>query len=312
MRYTLFFVLLFLLLSCNRLEEKDMAVLSAANESLEVSNKTIENNSLEIYSALNAYLSDPSKRTYTLKWQPIAEQVKTLTDSVITTINIIRQKLITETGGAFGRIQSTSHFNKTQPVSKVFFIEKNGEELNQQLANYKQKLFLINEEFANAFEKNILIYTKEYEIDSSTSKDFVTTYFKNINTLSAFLLLNKIENNIRKIENDFVRFCFDRTSVIHGCGFSQNISTILSQNSTVFKVGESIEITAGVGSFNTVSQLKITIDNKDVEINDGIGNYKSKVDKTVGKHTIPVTIEFTKPDGIKLKKSQQIEYTVVE
>lgn len=77
--------------------------------------------------------------------------------------------------------------------------------------------------------------------------------------------------------------------------------------------GEIIEINAGVGAFSIKAEPNIVINGKHIDINsDGVAIYKFKSSSKPGKHYVPVSIEFIKPDGQKIKVEKKIEYTVAE
>jgi hypothetical protein len=172
----------------------------------------------------------------------------------------------------------------------------------------KDSLGSIDKDLSSLFVK-LPITTVEFDI--SSGKDFYTYFFQNKSNESAIATLNAFENNARILEQHVLWFCDLKCQVF--IETYDQFQAIVAQSTSYIKAGESIEINAGVGSFTKVTQPKITVNGKLIELNyDGVATATIKGSSKPGKHYVPVSIEFIKPDGKKTKVEKEIEYTVAE
>ena len=96
----------------------------------------------------------------------------------------------------------------------------------------------------------------------------------------------------------------------HGFEAFYPLTTINSSN---LKAGQPIEITAGLGGFSVVSKPTFVINGKNMPLNtDGVAVYNTIATGKPGRHFIPVTITYFKPDGSQSSISKKIEYTISE
>ena len=88
---------------------------------------------------------------------------------------------------------------------------------------------------------------------------------------------------------------------------------IAYQNTNHLRVGDSLEITAGLAEFSQIKQPRVFVNNKEKEpVNDRVVVYKFKAPCKLGKHYVPVKVKFQKEDGTISILEKQIEYTVDE
>jgi hypothetical protein len=124
-------------------------------------------------------------------------------------------------------------------------------------------------------------------------------------------MLAYIQNNVAMATNMLIRFCneqvsssFDRYDVY---------SAIIAQNSSYLKPGDQIEITAGIGAFSRAASPSISVAGINMTIGeDAAVHYKSSAPNQIGKHTIPVKIEFRDQDGRPQTIIKDVEFTVVK
>jgi hypothetical protein len=77
----------------------------------------------------------------------------------------------------------------------------------------------------------------------------------------ALLVLNKIEHELLATTKMFLDFCLSKT-VVHTCVSFRGIAVL---NSSYVKQGQSVEVTAGIGEFDTAEAPRISIDGKEIE-----------------------------------------------
>jgi len=135
--------------------------------------------------------------------------------------------------------------------------------------------------------------------------------FEHISTTATLGFLNELQNNIRIFEYKIFIFCNQQVGNGGGDWFT-NFEPLIGQSSTILKVGEQLEVSAGVGAFTPYSNPKIFINNKQCFINDsGFVRYVTTTLKE-GNHSIPIKIEYTDIRGNTMIVDKKINYTVVK
>ena len=75
--------------------------------------------------------------------------------------------------------------------------------------------------------------------------------------------------------------------------------------------GEQIEITSGIGSFDSRPDPKVFVYGKQIPLNEhAFAVFKFKAEKKPGKYYVPVKIKYTDQNGRKQSIQKEIEYTV--
>jgi hypothetical protein len=137
---------------------------------------------------------------------------------------------------------------------------------------------------------------------------------KNVEVLEGFAaepMLTYIQNNIAIAENRLIRFCNEQVST----SFDRydTYSAIIAQNSKYVKPGDQIEITAGIGAFSRAASPSISVAGINMAIEeDAAVHYKSSAPNQIGKHIIPVKIEFRDQDGRPQLITKDVEFTVMK
>jgi hypothetical protein len=284
--------------SCSNKSQTDVAVLKAAQEGFEQSNKTISHSTEIIYRALQEKLVRPETAQQASVWQPKATVINERTKSIIKYID--------------GLIKKLQDNEKANAVNNLFFNEKKGDELFNKLQTYKQDILNIDAEISREFEQNAIIITQAFEADTNKTKDFNKTFFYQQSPVSALAILRKFENNVRVLENECVSYCFNKIGMVDGPGFFTKTSVMVSQSANMVKAGDIITIKAGVGEFSVASNPAININGIAIPVDDAVATYKFKTPLKAGKYYLPVKIDYTDPNGLKQTKTEKVEYTVVE
>jgi hypothetical protein len=256
------------------------------------------------YSEFQGRLYDPQTAERAIAWVPLVEKVKTnssgfirYTDSLIDAIEKLAE-------GRQGK----------DIVSKLFFDEKVNKVLYNRMVQFKKDILKTEDEFLmrDLKEGKMLVLTTK--INDSLIKDdqiFGELYFKNSSAAEATSLLRIFQSNIRVMENTLLDYVIIRTSASF-CGYYVYMP-VISQNSTIVRPGEKIEISAGVGYFSRQARRKIIIDNQLMrETHDAISTYTISAPEHPGTYSVPVKIEFQKPDGTKASMQRIVEYSVVQ
>jgi hypothetical protein len=86
---------------------------------------------------------------------------------------------------------------------------------------------------------------------------------------------------------------------------------LININRSFVKPGEVIRITAGIGSFSVLAKPGITIAGNAVPlVASSFAYYEFKAPSRPGKYSIPIKLEYYKPDGSKALNEQDITYMV--
>jgi hypothetical protein len=177
--------------------------------------------------------------------------------------------------------------------------------------NYQRQSTSLNKELAIVFQKDISTSFKGFSDLKNMENYSLKNYSKIFDNL-LYLKLVELKNRILNLKYKSLEFCNNKCSVIR-CLIYEKFSAIVGQNSNVFRKGDKVSITAGIGEFSTSAMPNISVSNKKIEINpDGVAIYEFAAPKQKGKYKVPVFIEYTKPDGTKDKKQYTIEYEVVD
>jgi hypothetical protein len=96
------------------------------------------------------------------------------------------------------------------------------------------------------------------------------------------------------------------------CLRASRFDAVEALSASVVKPGDMIQVTAGIGTFRPELNPTIIIGNKQAALTDGAVAFKTiKAPQKPGKYSIPVKIEFAKPDGSKAWRDDTLHYQVV-
>ncbi|WP_462255389.1 hypothetical protein [Ferruginibacter sp.] len=298
----------FVFFSCSNKSDSILAVFKATEEGLTQSNFAIASANKEIYNAINDKLTDVSTVERGLIWQPKALLIKDISGSIKIYIDSLIKALKNEAGIKMENEKMVFHEDNIDAVKRLFIEKNKGSELFKKLTKYTEDMLAVDPEIKKQFGEQIKF---KFEVDKKN--DFTEKYFKHTPAIAALAMLRRFENSIVVMENNFTRFCLEKTS-FSGCNFGRRIQAIVSQNSEYLKAGDEIEITAGIGTFYDAAKPKITIGNKVFESDaiDGFAKYKFKTQLKAGKYSLPVKIEFIDADGTKKIVPMKVDYTILE
>ncbi len=264
--------------SCGGKDER--IVTGMLDSELNSSAKSISLFTQDLYHALESKLENPSTRYKAEYWQPKAVIIKNETENVCKYIDSIKLQ---------------------EKIDWEILLDK--------LEYCKERLNRLDTVMAQEFNNKIEI--APYLFDSTTKSNIgYEQFYKAIPKESQMAILSKIYARIRIVESELVRFCFMQTGVFDGCGFSSQPRMLVNQNIKHLKLGDELVIKAGIGTFSSKVKPIVMIGNKVIETEDGVANYKFKVNGERGKHIIPVQIEYMNEDGRELMQTENVEYII--
>lgn len=177
----------------------------------------------------------------------------------------------------------------------------NKKNLTEKLHSFRKSYLRIDSGFTK--------YLKPTEIEFLDSSNIEKLIFT-LNSENTSTILLKLKNDVVSLQNTGLRYCARKFDYIVD-DFTEKFSVLLSQNSKIFRPGEELEITTGVGVVSQAAQPHFYIHGIEVMPEDnGLCIFRSKVSNEMGKHTLPVEVRFTEPDGSTYTKQFQVEYEV--
>ena len=312
MRYAIpALTILLIFSSCSDNSKSEINVYKIAEEGLLQSNKNIDLATNTTYKEIQEKVHDPVTREIAIRWQSVANEIKQLTDSITKYMNGLKTELKNKAGGDDIR---NKNLENDRSISEHFFkLYGKGKELLRALIKYKEALFAVDPEVKSRFEHSINIFSNELNFTVADTISFTKTFFSNIPVIAANVTLSKFINSIKLCENETATFCYNHIGMVDGPSMYNKFTALIGQSSNCVKASDTIEISAGIGSFSTSAVPSFTVDDKVIKANEeGIMVYKFKTQSKAGTYSKPVTIEYTKPDGTRDFRTYNISYTVIE
>jgi hypothetical protein len=157
---------------------------------------------------------------------------------------------------------------------KETFASENKSIVRRVLIEGKGGLMLQDSLFANAERlQNILIYKKALQLmklpffeknafakTAGNSNSWRSANFEGLNVVSALLTLTKLQNDVLISCNAIIDYSNNLSCSL--IDYFEFYIPLVSQNATHLADGETLEITAGIGSFSSVAPINITINGK--------------------------------------------------
>lgn len=303
-----------LLAGCRRRE--DVERLKIINQSLEHANSVIQNDNKVLGEALIDRVRTPRTDYLGKIWEPRGNRIRKEADSIVAMIEHLKGDLL----------KQTDSLRKEDPsfIKQLYATEGSGDKMVQRLAAFKDSIPVIfkgdpSMQYAYIESNIIAINAKAplmYGYSDSLNKDQRIQFIKNwreknfLGTSSsmALLVLNKIEHDLLATAKLFLDFCLGQTEV-NSCGF-RGIAIL---NSSYVKQGQPIEVTAGIGDFDTAKQPRISIAGKEIALNnEGAAVHRFAANGKPGNYKIRVEFEFGKPDGTTAHVYKDLNYIIAD
>jgi hypothetical protein len=116
---------------------------------------------------------------------------------------------------------------------------------------------------------------------------------------------------IKLLENEIVAYC-DNHVVDNSFWYYKEIP-LLTQNSSYFKQGDELRITAAVGIVRDDFDFRLSVDGKAINHEgDNTAIYSITIADKPGTYSLPVSIEYVDRFGNKQKQIENIKYTVLK
>jgi hypothetical protein len=269
-------------------------ILSELAEGLQTNNIRLLNSNKDVLAALQLKANDMRTKEKASILLPRAEEIQTLSTGLTGYFDSLRL-LVADTIGRY------------QPLIHDAFI---GNDIHRNLVNYKGQIFAIHPKLKNDLGEliNRLLFNKDVLLPAN---EYQQKYYRNLSRKELLSLLSLLENRALMVANVSLQWFNDQVT-FHGEHF-ESFEAILGQNAQVLEAGNELEITAGLGTFNSRNNPKITVNGQLVPLNKkGFAVYKIKTSKKSGAYSLPVLFEFIDEEGKEQRHTFNVEYRLVE
>jgi gliding motility-associated protein GldM len=256
------------------------------------------------------------------EWKPRAIKIRDLSEEIYQHIDNLKLELQKESGlEADGKYKEDDLEATTRLLveGKAKSNVKRGEELYALIAKYKVELGKIDPSIYRKISSVPLnlnipkLYNKDDEVivkKMTPSEQWSYIYFHMTPTIAAMAMLSKFQNDIRSTQTQLIEFCYSQINTVELP--PNSFGVIASANATTVTPGDALEITAGLGAYNSESKPNISIDGQSVPIGpDGKAIYKMTA-SAAGEYTKRVSITYTNPiTGKQETKTSDVKFKVV-
>lgn len=278
-----FALFILFLASCSSNPKRDIEIVKALNESIESSNKMLSISIMDEMISLRDKLEEPGSTERAKIWYPRAERIQQLSKDVFDYIE-----------------------NRKNEISTISI---KSSELFEELENYQKQILQVDSKITNEFRKSIKLFIGSIDYSNKGQEELFKDYFKNIPYESMIALLNKLQNNIKINELKIITFCNEHVGRMDGGVYG--IASVVTQSSMVLRPKDTIEISAGILTFDKRFNPKIFIYEKEIDTRgEGFAFHKIRVASRPGKYYVPVKINYTDQNGKTITIQKEIEYTV--
>jgi gliding motility-associated protein GldM len=280
------------------------------NNSLETTNKTVNQSTGTILNSLEEKTHDPSPATAGKAkiWLAHANDVAGYSKVVFDYIQGLKNTILTRAGGDPNNPNKRYKEDNLDIATRMMVDKGEGKKLLAALGKYKSDVLAvdpaINTEFANSLQIDLKIPATQ----NKSNRTWEAVYFHMVPTVAALTILSKFQNDVKTSENKIVAFCHEQVGKVE-YKFDAYIP-IVGQSSKYLMPGQELEITAGLGAFSKKNIPTITIGGANTTPDEnGVTTFKVP-GGGVGPHKIPVVVSFKDQDGNPQVKTYDVEYNV--
>ena len=265
------------------------------NKSLETTNVIVDKSTVAIMASLQQKTTEEETKIKALIWYPKAQQVQTMSKTVFTYIQGLKDRILTEAGGDPKKPEQKFKEDNLDVATRVMIEKGEGPKLLAALGKFKKEILAIDPAIDSAFATSLPINLDKPASRTKAGKTWEGAYFHMVPTVAALTILSKFQMDVKTSENRVVQFCHNKVGEV-AIRFD-TYAAIVGQNSNYLMPGQELEITAGVGAFSKAATPTITIGGQPYQIG-AEGTATAKLSGGgVGPHTVPVKITYKDQDG---------------
>ena len=275
------------LISCKQKESVESNINSYTNAVLASSQEIAKSTIRLILNSIDEKTHKPESRDSAWVYKPKADAVVKLGDSMTDYLDTL--------------IIRISSNEKLEPNDSLF----------EKLKIFEATLVKSDTQVSEIFGNKILEIDTSIGFKITNISEFNNQFLKVASKNQTLAFLNSLKEDILNIEIKVLHYLDDR------CGYRDLIYdkyyAIINQNTEQLKPNHILEITAGIGKFEFHPNAKFIVGKKEIPIKDsidGVAIYKMRVLNEKGKHTLPVKITWTKPNGEPFILEKEVVYYV--
>ena len=286
-----------------------LTAFKTVDASLQKSSNVVNLSTSQYISSLQDKLKDPVSRDKAEIWYPKAQAAQNLTIGVYNFIQQVKDSILAAADFDPAKNGDSSFKEDNLEVSTRLMVDGNlGKELYQKLADYRTRLLAIDPIIGKEFANDLPIDLSLPKVQNKTNNTWEAAYFQMTPTVASLTMLSKFQNDVKTSENRVVEFCHKQVGQVE-LRFDTYIPLVQS-SATYLMDGQEMEITAGLGAFNSEKKPAITINGASSPIGpDGLARQKF-IASGVGTKTVTVTINYTDQEGKPQTKTVPITYVV--
>ncbi|HEY2727402.1 MAG TPA: gliding motility protein GldM [Parafilimonas sp.] len=279
------------------------------NNSLTAASSTLDQKNKNIFSLFDAAFNEASTKERAALWRPKALQAQSLSNALVVYIQSLKTR-VTLAADYNPKDSSFKEDDLEAPTRVMTDPGKAGDSLRNQLGSFKTTLLsLIEDPVAKQrFQNSLPIDTSVLKTNNKANqKDWSASYFYMTPAVAALTILSKFENDVKNSEAMVVDYCYQQVGAVKQV--FNSYQPLVGQNSNYLMPGQELDITAGIGAYNSESKPTVTIDGVPVPLNEnGVAEYKTTVSQS-GSKKVHISF-FNQSTGQPDSRDYEIPYKV--
>lgn len=277
------------------------------NRSLENTNVTVDKSTQTIMTSLDQKRSEGATAVKAAYWYPKAKAVQDYSKEAFDYIQKIKNEIIRRGGGDVNKKNFKA--DNLDIATRMMVDKGEGKKLLQMLTEYRKNVLAVDGSIDSTFSTTLPIDLTAPKTQSKANKSWESAYFRMVPTVAALTILSKFQNDIKTSENRIIQHCHNKVGEV--IVRYDTYTAFAATNSSYVMPGDKMEITAGVGAFSKAALPTISIAGNVIPLaEDGAAHKEIVASASLGKHKVPVTIQYTDQEGKLQTITKDIEYTV--
>lgn len=278
------------------------------NNSLERSNTTVNSSTDKVMESLEESTKKPETAERAKIWLDKANQVRSYSKTVADYIDELKKQIMT--GAKYDPTSGKDKGVDNLDVATRIMVDKGaGVTLKNKLEEFRKNVLAVDPKISENFSQSLPINTEMPKTENKSNRTWEAAYFHMVPTIAALTILSKFQNDVKTSENKVVTFCHEQVKKVEI--IQDTYAAIAVADATYILPGQDVNVTAGVGGFSTKVSPRITINGQAVNVDANDGTAKMKIKGSgLGKHSIPVHIEYTDQNNKLIKVDKNIDYMV--
>jgi len=291
-----FFVVAFASCRQSHLDEQ----INSINNSLSNSNKLIAANNSRNY--------EFSLKRLTQFWSPVS------LDNWDTVLHVINGLSTIATQHIDSLALQLQAVGNNDEKANLLLLNREADNLHHRLQIYYQAVIQAPEPALSSVHPNIQVRMKremEQVRKRINQQSWQAADLKDLALPQALAMLNKLKADVLITEADLLSYCAN--NIPYPGRPCELFGAIAILNSSYAKSGQRMQAFVGSGTFSVASKPYVMIGDRRVTLQEeGVAVYKFIVSGKPGINTVPVCIEYNKPDGTYNVINEKLEYIIAQ